>query len=661
MKAKSIFILSLLLSTLCLTKTEAQIQYKYGKIGTNELEMKIYPQDSSARAVVLYEDGYTNYIYNERTFFTVQTEVKCRIKILKPDGAEKATISIPIYKRGRTEETLTGIEAYAYNLESGKIVKTKLEKANIFEEKVTDYLYLTKLAIPGAKEGSVIEYKYTLNSPFYTDISDWTFQRDIPVQQSRYEVLIPEYFIYKRETKGYETINLTEKDENQTLTIFYGGEGHTVNFKSKNYIFKVENIPALIADDYVWEISDFLSAVRFELSATNFPGDFYKSFNYDWKSIEKTIKEETDLINNTKKTVPYKEELKQISSITDEYEKLSAVYGLIKNKISWNGKYAFTGNPSEAFKTGQGNNAQINGALISALNEVGIKAFPVLIRRRSQGRLPLAIASFDKISTFIVAAQLSDTTLHFMDGSAKYGGVDMLPTDLLVDRARTLDPRGNNDFINLAKAVKNQTTIVNIAHLSEDGSLEVKSTSYFKMQPAYRYRSDYAALKDSAEYIEKYGTNNKVKVENISITGHKDKLSNVVKEEVEYTSQASKRGNFIYVNPLLIPHFTKNNFTQSERKLPVEFSYPYTYQITSTIFIPQGYAVEELPKGTRLVLENKQGGLTYTAVQQDNAIQVSYRFQLNEVVFPFMNYSMLRDFFGIAATKNTEMIVLKKL
>jgi len=275
--------------------------------------------------------------------------------------------------------------------------------------------------------------------------------------------------------------------------------------------------------------------------------------------------------------------------------------------------------------------------------------------------LPLAIASFDKISTFVVAAELSDTTLHFMDGSAKYGGVDMLPTDLLVERARTLKPNETNDFINLAKAVKNQTTIVNIAHLSEDGNLKVKSTSYFKMQPAYRYRSNYAALKDSAEFIDKYETNNKVKIENISITGHKDKLSPIVKEEVEYTNQASKRGNFIYVNPLLIPHFTKNDFTQSERKLPVEFSYPYTYQITSTIFIPQGYAVEELPKGARVVLENKEGGLTYTAVQQDNSILVNYRFQLNEVVFPYLNYSMLRDFFGIAATKNTEMIVLKKL
>ncbi len=658
------YIVPILLSFLFIasTKTEAQSQYKYGKIESSELEMKIYPQDSSARAVVLYEEGFSDFVYNDNVGFTVKTEVKCRIKILKPEGAEKATISIPTYRKGRVEETVNGIEAYSYNLENGKTTKVKLEKANIFEEKVSDRLYLTKLAIPGAKEGSVIEYKYTLSSPFYYNVDGWTFQRDIPVQQSKYEVRIPEFFIFKREAKGYEHITTTEKDENQTLSFFYEGGAHIVNFTSKDYLFKVENIPALIGDNYVWQVSDFLSAVRFELAGTNIPGQYTKSYNHDWNSVEKTIKEETDFVKNTQRTVPYKDELKQIASIADEREKLAAVYGLIKSKIGWDGKYAFTDNPSDAFKTGLGNNAQINGALISALNQVGIKAFPVLIRRRSQGRLPLSVASFDKISTFIVAAQLSDTTMHFMDGSAKYGGVDMLPTDLLGDRGRTFDPSGrNNDFIDLSKSAKNQTTTVNIAHLSEDGTVKVKSASYFKMQPAYGYKANYAALKDSAEYIEKYEANNKVKVENMAITGHKDKFSPLVKEEVAYTCQASKRGNFIYVNPLLIPHFTKNDFTQSERKLPVEFSYPYTYQITTTIFIPEGYAVEELPKGARVVLENKEGGLTYSAAQQDNAILVSYRFQLNEVVFPFMSYPMLRDFFGIAATKNTEMIVLKKL
>ncbi len=651
---KSFTLLSSVLLLLFTVEIQAQNQYKYGKIDMSELEMKIYPKDSSAKAVVLYEDGFTRYDYRDGFFLT--TEVKCRIKILKPEGAEKATIYIPIYKSGRVEESLSGIEGYAYNLENGKIVKTKLEKTNIFEEKVTDNRYTTKLAIPGAKEGSVIEYKYTLNSPFYQDISDWYFQRDIPVQQSKYELKIPEYFIYKKNMKGFESIQAIEKDDNQAILV----GSQSINAKAKDYIFSVTDMPALVGDDYVWEVSDFLTGVHLELSATNFPGDFSRPFNSDWSSIEKTIKE-SDFLKYTQKSVPWKEELGKIATISNENDKLSAVYNLVKSKISWNGKYTFMDNPSDAFKTGTGNNAQINSALISALNQVGIKSYAVLMRRRSQGRLPFAIASLDKITTFIVAAELSDTTTHYMDASAKFGSVDLLPTEMSVDHARTFNPNGGNDFVDLTKVAKNIISVINIAHLSDDGNLNVKSVKYFKMQPAYRYKLDYAAAKDSAEFIEKFETNNKIKLQNVAITGQTDRFGNTVKEEIEFTSQANKRGNFIYINPLIIPQMTTNNFTQSERKLPVEFSYPYSYQITSTIFIPAGYAVEELPKSTKLVLENQGGSLSYNVRQQDNTIQINYRFQLNQVIFPYMSYPMLRDFFGMTVTKNTEMIVLKKL
>ncbi len=60
-----------------------------------------------------------------------------------------------------------------------------------------------------------------------------------------------------------------------------------------------------------------------------------------------------------------------------------------------------------------GNNAQINGLLLSVLSSSGIKSYPVLLRRRSQGRLPLALPSLDKISTFIVAAETNDGKTYY--------------------------------------------------------------------------------------------------------------------------------------------------------------------------------------------------------------------------------------------------------
>jgi hypothetical protein len=660
MKRSPILLLLTLTLLACAKDLFAEIKYKYGKVGLDELQMKIYPNDSSAQAVVLYEEGYTSYVY--RNDFIVQTEVKSRIKILKPEGTSKATITIPIYKRGRTEETVSNIEAYAYNLENGQIAKTKLEKSNIFEEKISERYYHVKLAIPNVKEGTVIEYKFTLNSPFYYDIPDWVFQKDIPVQQGSYEAMIPEYFIYKRETKGYEKIDFKETDESQNIILAGRGTSERIEHKSKHYSFKVNNLPALIDDEYIWAISDYLSAVHFELSSTQFPGSFFKPYTSNWETIEKTIKEETDFVKNISRDTPLKDEIKQISGLADEREKIEAIYALIKNKIRWDGKYAFTGNPNDAFKNGTGNNAQINGALISALKMAGTNAYPVLIRRRSEGRLPIAMPSLDKITTFIVAAEKSDGTTHYMDGSATYGGLDMMPTDLLVDRARTFKLSETNDWVNLSKAARNQISVINIAKLSEDGTLEVKSSNYYRTQPAYRFKQDFAQLKDSAEHIEKYEAENNVKIQNISIKGHKNILANTIIEEIEFTrAGGNKEAEIIYINPLIIKHITKNNFTQTERKLPVEFSYPYTFQLTTTLLIPKGYTVEELPKSIKIELEDQAGSLLYNIQKHENVIQLNYRFQLNEVAFSFISYPMLRNFWGMATTKNSEMVVLKKI
>jgi len=60
------------------------------------------------------------------------------------------------------------------------------------------------------------------------------------------------------------------------------------------------------------------------------------------------------------------------------------------------------------------------------------------------------------------------------------------------------------------------------------------------------------------------------------------------------------------------------------------------------------------------LLENG-GRCTYMVSQKDNIINLSYSFEIGQIIYPKTDYNAIRDYFGLVASKNNEMIVLKKI
>ena len=105
------------------------VNRKMGKPTAEELNMTVYDADSSAVAVVLYKESYVSYDWG-RDDFQVTYNFKRRIKILKEEGVEYANGTIVyIDKKDKSllKEHVYGLEASAYNLENGKVVRTKMK------------------------------------------------------------------------------------------------------------------------------------------------------------------------------------------------------------------------------------------------------------------------------------------------------------------------------------------------------------------------------------------------------------------------------------------------------------------------------------------------------------------------------------------------------
>src|SRR3990170_3680574 len=193
---------------LCLLVTSGLAQkspIKFGEIPLEDLKMRIYDKDSSASAVILSDYGEA-YVTVATNYASLMFERHVRIKILKKNGLKWADAAIPLYHAGSTEERVSRLKASTYNLENGKLVESAMAKDGIFKEKFNRNINLQKFTLPNVKEGSVIEYSYTVSSEFLTNFPNWQFQYDVPVRSSEYWALFPEVFTFEKSIWLFHTL-----------------------------------------------------------------------------------------------------------------------------------------------------------------------------------------------------------------------------------------------------------------------------------------------------------------------------------------------------------------------------------------------------------------------------------------------------------------------
>ena len=207
---------------------------------------------------------------------------------------------VPLYHRNENSEKISGLRGMTYNLMNGQLVKTKLDGGTNFTEELTPNVRVRKFTLPGVREGSVIEYAYTVTSDFYFNFQDWTFQHDIPVRWSEFRANIPEYFKYKRLLQGYHALAVQTQGENivpftEHTAGGFSGNGVTttreaahsdvVMARVTNYRWVMKDVPAFRDEPYMTTAADYVDRFSFQLAGLQFPGEGYQSVADTWSKL----------------------------------------------------------------------------------------------------------------------------------------------------------------------------------------------------------------------------------------------------------------------------------------------------------------------------------------------------------------------------------------
>lgn len=110
----------------------------------------------------------------------------------------------------------------------------------------------------------------------------------------------------------------------------------------------------------------------------------------------------------------------------------------------------------------------------------------------------------------------------------------------------------------------------------------------------FDFRSEYAEVKDSAQYVNELATRNDIELTNYSHEGVKEFSPSVI-VNYDFEHQCLVSGNKIYCNMLVLPQVHEELPKEDDRKLPFEFPVQQSERIQVTLKLPEGYTVEQVP------------------------------------------------------------------
>ncbi len=281
-----------------------------------------------------------------------------RIKILNSNGFKYANIKIPYHSEF---DKISSIKAQTINFdENNEPVITEIEKSNLYENTLNEGFSEISFTFPDLKEGSIIEYKYTLNTTNIVFLNAWIFQDKIPTLYSKFSAVFPANLIY-------------------TYNVFYQGEKLLKKYGSVTASeWELFNLNGLEDEDFVYSMLDDAEILKFQLSeyytksATgNMDGSYTtKKFVPSWDKMSETVINNSGYVNYLMFTSKHEETLKTL--VTDSLsntDKIKNIYNYITSNYVWDGIYAkYTNqNQNQLLESKSGNSAEINLLLLSML------------------------------------------------------------------------------------------------------------------------------------------------------------------------------------------------------------------------------------------------------------------------------------------------------
>ena len=636
----------------------------FGEVTPADFAPAAYAPDSSATAVFLFDHGDVTFdgTYNNNHGFATVYVRHARIRILSKNALNLATLSISAAHHNGYQALTTDVQGATFNLQDGKVVTTKLDKNSIFKDK-NGFYNIEKLAFPNVREGSIIEYTYTITYPGYGYIPDWEFQGAYPVLWSQYEVTVPAMFDFFVKTQGYRPYTVD-------TTLYFEGGSFPVNFgmnargiwsgKDVHRVWALDDMPPLEKKEpYTTTLRNHIQKVQFQLSAVRF-GDFNKTYRNTWPELSKELLQNDNFGGSLgDKNHWMDDELKKITTKDNvSREAAQKIFAFVRDQFTSTGQEGiYASQPlKKTWEDKKGSVADINLLLTAMYRHAGFESSPVILSTRTHG---FTVDAFPLLNdyNYVITRVRADGRYYLLDASRTTTGFGELPELCYNGVAHAIDA-GNDAIPLLTDSVTEKRTTQVILANDKDGGF---SGSYFRKSGIFESMDTRALLR--REKPEDFFDRLSKGLSEYKQMGEHGFDSLAVPEEPlcwHYSMTYHFTQKTIYFYPIMHERMNDSPIPDPERHYPVEMPYCIDNNYILHMEVPGGYVIDQLPKPAHFTLEDGSGSFEYQIGTDGKTIDFHSRLQLKRTNYTVAEYSGLHDFFSLVVQKEKERIIFKK-
>jgi hypothetical protein len=627
----------LLLAIFLCTQSHAQKIPSFGKIDKAEFESKECSYDKEAIAEYLLDIAEVRYYFTSSDFVN-ETTNRIRIKILNEKAVDLANVRIPYYSVGNAQR-IRNIEGYTYNISAnGEVETTKLEKKVVMEQKLGSESEMMVFTMPNVKVGSIIEYRFEDSKRNSIEIEDWTFQRPHPVRYSEYNVEIPSILEFTYLIR-------------RTLPVKETTEG--IN-KVKRFV--MTNIPGLDREPYMSSTKDYLQRIDFQLRAID-----GKPRMTTWPQLTEQLLENDYFGQQLRKNVFKGTSLQSdLKTITDPYQRMVTVLNFVKKEVAWNGKTSRWSDEGvkNALDKHSGNSADMNLLLVNLLRDADIKAYPVLVSTRTNGKVNTAYPFLYQFNDVYVYAEV-DSKPYILDATNYTNPPFITPWDVQFTEGFLID-KELGQFVTMGD-MKHRFRLVTsvLGEIDAEGKLKgsanVIAYDYAKNERVRQLRIG------EKEYKSAYFDKPHPEFKFDSLTYKNEKNDSLPFENlVNFQGALNSSGDYLFYSPNFLMELETNDFISDKRFTDIEFGYTQYYNMFTTIRFPNNLEPEELPKNIRMIMPDTSIVLQRFVNKNENTVSMRYTLEIKRPTYYVDEYLDFKAFYTKLFEMLNEQIVFKR-
>ncbi len=663
----------------------AQMQlFKFGEIDQKLLTKETHAEYPEAKAEIIYDKGQVEFV--EHGFYTsvgmmdysnissdfrrvqysstndpepywIRFQHTQRKKIYDATDPQQTRLTIRLKPGEELKELLLAV----YNLDEAGITQTYFDRNNLEEEVLNDYITLNHVDFPEVRNGSVVEFRYVIESPNLVKMPEWNFQHDIPLFYSEFKFIRIPFYEYQFFTQQIDEFNYAQSEEGRERQLGQETTGNITNtvapkFKESVTTFVMRDVAPFQDTAFITSKTDHIKKIFFYLSKKYLFNGGTLDYVPTQETLTKTILEDNDFKKYLRGVKKYARDIAKSNNI-DELSKpdqIQWVINYIKDEFHWNGnKSVFPSQSVKDFVDGKtGNNADINLFLIGVMDYLDIDAHPVILSTRDNGRVLTDFPSLTSFNYLLAGVDFDERLLT--DASRPLLANDLIPSECLHDFGLFLDKKyeGWVTLTNVEKSstTKNITIRPDIENMQAAVIIDIRATD----MEAHKLRLNAGNTRENIisyfDVLDSY--------ESADVSDFTERNS-----PVAYTlngkMKMSGNADSVAIYPLLGFYPDENPFPFDYRKYPIEMDYPLKDSVSVTLHIPDGYTIASLPKNINSNSGDLQLSVNYQ--QNGNELQIHGYYAIERATFKVREFITVRNFYNrLTEALNPEILLVKE-